>query len=79
MPCRHAYTACLFVRTRLSLLQNNALNRNVKPALLSVFGDLAMALGASFDGYLDAAFKLLAQAATLEVDVRCTLINSPLA
>ena len=44
-------------------LQNPALNRQVKPAVLSCFGDIALAIGANFIKYLPSTFQMLDQAA----------------
>ena len=44
-------------------LQNQYLHRSVKPPVLSCFGDIAMAIGGSFDHYLQVAVMMLMQAA----------------
>jgi len=49
-------------------LQNPQLNRNVKPPMLSVFGDIALAIGAAFEKYLQITMSMLAAAAQTTVD-----------
>ena len=44
-------------------LQNPALNRQVKPAVLSCFGDIALAIGGNFVKYLTPTLQMLDQAA----------------
>jgi len=48
-------------------LQNPALNRQVKPAVLSCFGDIALAIGGNFVKYLAPTVQMLDQAAHTEV------------
>lgn len=40
----------------------------VKPQILSVFGDVALALGAEFKKYLDIVLQTLMQASQAQVD-----------
>ncbi|KAE8217643.1 hypothetical protein CF319_g8317 [Tilletia indica] len=47
-------------------LQSPTLHRDVKPAVLSAFGDVAIAIGAQFEKYLPVAQGLLAQAGMLQ-------------
>jgi len=46
----------------LQSLQNSSLHRSVKPPVLSAFGDVAMAIGASFEPYLQVSLMMLFQA-----------------
>jgi len=46
----------------LQSLQNSSLHRNVKPPVLSCFGDIALAIGASFEPYLQVSLMMLFQA-----------------
>jgi len=44
-------------------LRDNSVHRDTKPAVFSCFGDIAMAIGAAFEPYLQVASMLLMQAA----------------
>ncbi len=44
-------------------LQNSALHRSVKPPVLSCFGDIALAIGAKYEPYLQVSLMMLLQAA----------------
>lgn len=46
----------------LQSLQNQSLHRSVKPPVLSAFGDIGMAIGASFEPYLQVSLMMLFQA-----------------
>mmetsp|Transcript_31990 Transcript_31990/g.98725 ORF Transcript_31990/g.98725 Transcript_31990/m.98725 type:complete len:779 (-) Transcript_31990:668-3004(-) len=48
-------------------LQNPALNRQVKPAVLACFGDIALAIGGNFVKYLSPTLQMLDQAAHTEI------------
>jgi len=50
-------------------LQNPVLNRNVKPPILSCFGDVALAIGGEFVKYLSIVMNMLQQASTTTVDL----------
>lgn len=55
-------------------IQNDLVHRSVKPQILSVFGDVALALGPEFKKYLEVVMNTLMQATQATVDrVRLTL------
>lgn len=56
------------VQLLLQDLQNPLLNRNVKPPILSCFGDLALAVSGEFVKYLNVVMTMLQQASTTTVD-----------
>jgi len=47
----------------IEALQNSSLHRSVKPPVLSCFGDIALAVGAGFEPYLQVSLMMLLQAA----------------
>lgn len=47
----------------IEALQNSSLHRSVKPPVLSCFGDIALALGAQYESYLQVSLMMLLQAA----------------
>ena len=47
----------------IEALQNSSLHRSVKPPVLSCFGDIALALGAEYESYLQVSLMMLLQAA----------------
>jgi importin subunit beta-1 len=54
----------------LENLQNTALNRTVKPPILSCFGDIGLAICGEFQKYLGVVMTMLLQATTIQVDTR---------
>jgi importin subunit beta-1 len=48
-------------------LKDSSIHRSVKPPVLSCFGDIAMAIGAAYDPYLQFSVMLLMQAASTKV------------
>ncbi|KXS20860.1 importin subunit beta-1 [Gonapodya prolifera JEL478] len=51
-----------FMTLLLQNLQSPQLHRDVKPAILSCFGDIALAIGPGFSAYLDVVMMVLLQA-----------------
>jgi len=49
-------------------LQNPNLNRNVKPPILSCFGDIALAVGGGFEKYMQVTMEMMVQASHTRVD-----------
>merc|ERR1712142_1001529 len=52
----------------LSNLGDNSVHRSVKPQILSVFGDIALAVGPEFRKYLEHVLQTLMQASQAQVD-----------
>ena len=52
----------------LENLSNSNVHRQVKPQILSVFGDVALAVGPGFRKYLDIVLQTLMQASQAQVD-----------
>jgi len=57
------------VQCLLEDLQNPELNRQVKPNILSCFGDIALAINGHFTKYLDVTLQMLEQAGMTEVPI----------
>jgi importin subunit beta-1 len=55
-----------FMTVLLENLQSDVLNRNVKISILSCFGDIALAIGPSFEPYLETTMGVLRQAGAVE-------------
>lgn len=53
------------VTALIHALQNPELHRSVKPHVLSCFGDLAMAIGAAYEPYLQISLMMLLQASQM--------------
>lgn len=43
-------------------VQSDAVHRNIKPQILSAFGDIALAIGDKFEAYLSHVLTMLASA-----------------
>lgn len=56
----------------VATLQGTSLHRNVKPVILSCFGDIALAIGGQFDSFLTFTMQVLEQAAQSQIEtVNC--------
>merc|ERR1719201_1222852 len=53
----------------LKNLQSQKLNRNVKPPILSCFGDIALAIGGHFEKYMQVTMSMLVQASGTAIDL----------
>jgi len=57
-----------FMQLLIHNLQSPVLHRDVKPAILGCFGDVALAIGGNFHPYLDGVLNVLAQAGQMRYD-----------
>lgn len=55
-----------FMSVLLENLQSDVLNRNVKIAILSCFGDIALAVSMAFQPYLNTTMDVLRQAGSVQ-------------
>jgi importin subunit beta-1 len=68
-----AQYASAFMNVLLENLQSEVLNRNVKIAILSCFGDIALAIGPAFEPFLDTTMGVLRQAGAVQPNPVCNL------
>ncbi|KAJ2775984.1 karyopherin Kap95 [Coemansia nantahalensis] len=54
-----------FITILLQNLESEVLHRDVKPGILSCFGDIALAIGGRFEAYLEVSFRVLISACNL--------------
>ena len=52
----------------IETLGDNAVDRKVKPQILAVFGDMALAIGPEFKKYLEVVLGMLQQASQAQVN-----------
>lgn len=57
-----------FMQLLVTNLQSPVLHRNVKPNILSCFGDVAMAIGDKFEPYLEIVMMVLQQAGSMRAE-----------
>lgn len=58
----------LISKTQCYIQQDATVHRSVKPHILSVFGDIALAKGAEFKNYFQAVIATINQASVTTVD-----------
>jgi len=65
-----------FMEVLLTALQSPVLHRSVKPPILSCFGDVALAVGPSFEPFLETTMNVLQQAGAMRADPVSRLSSS---
>ncbi|PWA00137.1 hypothetical protein BB558_003829 [Smittium angustum] len=58
-----------FMSTLLQNIESDVLNRDVKPTILSCFGDIALAIGAHFTNYLEVVLRVLGSACNMSARI----------
>lgn len=73
---KHITPYCdVIVQILMEVLQNTEADKSIRPAILSAFGDISLALGSGFAKYLPIVMETLKQATRAEVDLVCTSIS----
>ncbi|OLY84923.1 Importin subunit beta-1 [Smittium mucronatum] len=58
-----------FMSILLTNIESDLLNRDVKPAILSCFGDISLAIGPHFSKYLEVVLRVLASACNMSASI----------
>ncbi|VDK32430.1 unnamed protein product [Taenia asiatica] len=67
---KHVTPYCdVIVQILMEVLQNTEADKSIRPAILSAFGDISLALGPGFAKYLPVVMETLKQATRAEVDL----------
>ncbi|KAI9504650.1 karyopherin Kap95 [Coemansia spiralis] len=61
-----------FMTILLHDLESDVLHRDVKPGILSCFGDIALAIGGRFESYIEVTFTVLMSACNLSANTQAT-------